>query len=72
MPDTSQGKHPRLAEYWGDLRPRQWVQLSKYHSSSVAEAGWEPGAANDVLALCTGTMMRKGTCGTLTLNGFGV
>lgn len=38
----------------------------------MAEPGREPGTANDVLALCTGTMMRKGTCGTLTLNGFGV
>lgn len=59
----------QIAHKWS-TPGREWGQLSKSRSSSVAEPGWEPGAANDVLALCTGTMMRKGTCGTLTLNGF--
>ena len=72
MPDSSQVKHPRQGEFWGDPRPREWVRLSKSCSCSVAEPGWGPGPANDVLALCTGAVTRKGTCGTLTLNGFGV
>lgn len=54
----------------GHLRPRKWAQLSISHTSSVARLAWDPGTANGVLALCTGSSMMKETCGALILNNF--
>lgn len=42
------------------------AQLPESHSSTGAEPRGQPGPTNEVLVLCTGTVVRKRTCGTLT------